>query len=117
MYLGKYTKPDIVYATTKNYDLIATDAGSGANRDVAFWSVSNHQPDYCSLGDIATPNLDKPGSSAILLKKMKDDALAKPWFFFHVWIDKGSGADTDIAIYQMWPQPGYTCLGNFLKSS
>ena len=102
-----------MYAKTARYELIVNDKGMRARKDVAFWRVSNGQPDFCSLGDIATEGWGKPRSSAILVKQLKSGALVKPTSFTRVWIDKGSNARSDIAIFKMNAPSGYKCLGKF----
>ena len=85
----------------------------GSRFDVAFWRVSNGQSDFCSLGDIATEGWGKPRSPAILVKQLKSGALVNPTSYSRVWINKGSSARSDIAIFKMNAPSGYECLGKF----
>ena len=95
--------------------MIANDAGSGAEDDVAFWRVSNHQNDFCSVGDVVTRNWNNPvQQGGLLLKELKEGALVQPTSFSKIWTDEDSGADTDIAIYEMKAPSGYICLGKLI---
>ena len=107
-----------MYAGTEHFELIATDAGSGADRDVAFWRVSNLQTDFCSVGDVVTRNWNNPvKQSGLLLKALKQGAVAQPISFKKIWTDVDSGADSDIAIYEMNAPSGYKCLGKQILDS
>jgi len=103
--------PDIVYKYTEVFDLIWKDSGSGAAMDGAVWRARNDQPEYCSLGDVATGDGDYPDYNAVLVSERKAGSLVQPTSFSLVWNDKGSGAHADVSIYRMTAPSGYTCLG------
>ena len=42
---------------------------------------------------------------------------SKPTGFELIWTDAGSGADYDVKVYSLTPQPGYKCLGHVAVSS
>ena len=73
---------DIVFVYSNNFDLIWTDKGSIARKDVSIWKVQNYLTGFCSLGDIATEGRRKPKKQAILVKAIKPDSLTR-YVFFH----------------------------------
>ena len=98
----------IVYQIT-NTETIWTDSGSGADRD--FSSNRAQEPDgYYSLGDIGVASHSKP-SFSIVVKEIKEGALATPTGFRQRWNDGGSGADDDVAFYEPICPGGYRVLG------
>jgi len=102
----------ITYKATANYVLTWNDKGSRARKDVSIWAVKNDQADHCSLGDVAVEGWRKPSSKTLLLRAVGCEALASPTGFSQVWSDRGSGANWDVAIYNMICPAGYSSLGS-----
>ena len=109
--------PDIVYKYTDAYQLIWRDEGSSADQNGAVWRALNYQSQFCSLGDAATTNWDRPEEKAVFVSQRKEGALVNPTSFSLVWTDRGSDSDRDVAFYRMNAPSGYTCLGGVAVAS
>ncbi|XP_069489680.1 uncharacterized protein [Ambystoma mexicanum] len=102
----------LIYAYTKDFSPVWTDAGSGAREDVSIWKPVPLAAGFFLLGDTAVPNHSPPPNAAVIVKDIGNGLLSPPQSFRPIWKDTGSGAKQDVTIYEMIPAPGYVCLGN-----
>ena len=112
----KYSGPKLTIQFAEPTDLVWNDVGSGADEDGSFWTVNDPNDGFSLLSDVACgqPNEYKHPCDQIVLVKAEDDQnsiLQKPLSVTQIWNDKGSGADSDVAIYRLNPANGYYCLG------
>jgi hypothetical protein len=108
---------DIIYKYSKKYELIWNDAGSYSRDDGSVWRISNGEPNFCSLGDVATRSWHPPKTIGVLVSQLKSGALAHPNSFTQMWTSRGTGAHKMGAFYKMNPPTGYICLGGVAMNS
>ncbi|MFC1902206.1 Vps62-related protein [Chloroflexota bacterium] len=89
-----------VLAAPTDYERIWADSGSGANRDGSFWKPVA-PTGYVALGVVAMGGYGKPSLDAIRCVKKELTANAK--IGDRIWIDKGTGADTDFGSWEVAP--------------
>ena len=93
----------------RDSNLIWQDKGSGANRD-----ISTHRPKGAggfSVGDIALGRYRSPRVS-LVVKAVKNDALAFPVDFRCRWNNRGSGASWDGSFWEPVCPGSYVPLGH-----
>ena len=79
-----------------SFSLVWTDAGSGANSDVAFYKM-NAPSGYTCLGGVAVnSHSTKPDSSKYCCVKNEYVVRADT---VHTWNDQGSGANSDLSLW------------------
>ena len=85
------------FSPPKSYEKIWTDAGSGADKDVAIWRPVC-PAGYVALGMVATsgPYPDSP-ISCIKLKYVTKGSTSN---WKRIWSDAGSGADKDVIVFE-----------------
>lgn len=111
-------QPPIVYRYTKTYSKIWDDSGSGAPRDVSIWRPTVVQSGYYPLGDVAVAKHGAPLIEAITVSETEAGSLQAPKGFSEVWSDHGSGADSDVRMFEMTaPSTDYVCLGHVAINS
>ena len=85
------------FSPPRSYEKIWTDAGSGADRDVAIWRPVC-AAGYVPLGMVATSG-GYP-DSPITCIKLKYTSKGSTSNWKRIWTDAGSGADADVLIYE-----------------
>lgn len=85
-----------------DYDLVWTDAGSGAKADVSVWRP-RCGAGYSALGDVANNSHAKPGVDEVMC--VSDTLLGPAQEGSAIWNDAGSGAKSD---FGSWGISGYT---------
>jgi hypothetical protein len=99
---------------TSRYDLMYSDAGSGAKMNGAFYRPLA-SADYFILGDYAQSDHEAPTSPSLTITVIQDDprdpALMAPTSYIQVWDDDNSGAKMDGSIWVPEPPTGYVALG------
>ena len=84
-----------------SYSRIWNDAGSGADRDVQLWRV-NCPAGYVSLGSVATSG-SYPKLGDVYCVKSSYTSYGSDSNWGYVWRDHGSGARSDVSIYEARP--------------
>ncbi|MFC1964314.1 Vps62-related protein [Chloroflexota bacterium] len=87
-------------AAPTDYERIWADSGSGANNDGSFWKPIAPEG-YVALGVVAMGSYGKPSLDAI--RCVRKDLTANAKIGDMVWIDKGTGADTDFGSWEVAP--------------
>ena len=113
--------PDIVYKYIDAHefihsvDTLHSNAFPGTSMPYSFWKVRIFQHDFCSVGDIfvrkVTPN-GEPSLKHVVLKEIKEGALARPAGFNLEFSSQKSGSKDYIQVYSMVAPEGYGCLGS-----
>lgn len=106
--MDSYAQPATIYIVSAEQDELMppvdyiqvwNDTGSGGDQDGSFWQPV--APDgYVCLGHIAQNGYDKPSTDLIRCVK---SSLVRPATTWKVWDDTGSGADKDVAIWEVIP--------------
>jgi hypothetical protein len=127
---GGYGPPNGVVAVVKEltpgalaapmgYQAVWTDSGSGSDRDGAFWRPI--PPDgYVCLGLVVTgytfgTGYAQPSLDAI--RCVRRELTAPAGSDRSIWDDRGSGADSDVAVWHLVPNSvGGVYLGTFTAS-
>jgi len=100
-----------------SFDRIWYDKDSGADEDGAVW-VPKAPAGYVALGGVATRGYNPPPVDTI--RCVRFDLLVQGTFGTLIWNDKGSGADQDIAVWNIVPpatNPGLIAAGTFYPQS
>ena len=106
----------IEITTTKQYQMVWKDVGSGARKDFAtFRPMGNNG--YYPLGDVAITEPWQQGRYAApsfdsILVKNGTVELAKPLSYTMIWNSKGSHSDIPFSSWEPVAPPGYRCLGD-----
>ncbi|MFC5799058.1 Vps62-related protein [Streptomyces formicae] len=95
--------PDGALAPPVDYWLIWTDRGSGGDRDGSLWAPVA-PAGYRCLGSVAVNGYSKPPTDLIRCVKSVYVVAAEAT---KVWDDSGSGADTDLGIWEATPADAY----------
>jgi hypothetical protein len=108
------TKPPIELKVTYESTRIWTDAGSGADDDVAFYrpKVSDG---YLIFGDKVHGSYSNSGFVLLGVKEGHED-IAHPVGYTRIWSDAGSGADQDGVVWRPTAPIGFTCLGDVMTN-
>ncbi|WP_241269685.1 Vps62-related protein [Streptomyces chrestomyceticus] len=110
-------------AVTSTYTRIWDDRGSGADRNGAFFAPKVSWNDYLTgwrvLAHVGRPSHEDLNNqaTALLARSASHDILKPPTDFELIWRDKGSGADTNGAVWRPVPPDGYVALGDVFTSS
>lgn len=95
----------------KRYERVWDDKGSGGDHDGSIWRPV--APDgYLALGCVVNAGYDEPNipNYRCVRKDLVTDSTAGN----QIWSDKGSGADTDVTIFQLTGVAGcYLAQGNY----
>ncbi|KXX77964.1 hypothetical protein MMYC01_207928 [Madurella mycetomatis] len=86
-----------------DYQLIWADHGSGANADGSFWRPVPPNG-YISVGDVAVTGHGKPALDQAQVWCLRADLVSDGSFNEAVWNDRGSGANSDCAIWEIVPR-------------
>ena len=112
--ISVYLGPKLQITRTQPTQRVWNDAGSDGDMDGSFWTVPGWMGGYYLLGDTSCsfPNwMETPCDSIVLVKDNGDDLVREPIDSKKIWDDSGSGADSDVSIYGLYPPEGYKCLG------
>ena len=93
------------------YEQVWNDQGSGGDNDGSIWRPI--APDgYLALGCVANAGYDAPNISNYMC--IRKDLVTDSSAGNQIWSDKGSGADEDVAIYQLTGVAGaFVAQGNY----
>ena len=103
---------DLILTFTSTFQLRWSDAGSGADRDVAFYHPVP-PAGFHALGSVgigrASSHFNPDGNWAVLCVKAAEDvngkaALARPTDYDFIWNDEKSGARMDLTISLQVPR-------------
>jgi CHAT domain-containing protein len=103
------------FVKTDFYNLVWTDAGSGARKDFAVFRPTP-KDGYFALGDVAVAEpwenekYGPPSFSTILIKEGSIE-LEKPIDYVKIWDSKGSKSDKPFSSWRPVSAEGHTCLG------
>jgi hypothetical protein len=89
-----------VVAYPTGYTLVWKDEGSGGNQDGAFWEPIAPSG-YVALGTVVTASWTQPSLTAIVC--LREDLVWTEDIGDLIWNDKGSGADKDLALWNLPP--------------
>ena len=92
-----------VLAAPTGFDLIWKDSGSGADKDGSFWRPIA-PAGYVALGHVATRGHGSPNVPDY--RCLRADLASQGRVGTLIWRDKGSGADKDVAIWQIMDSNG-----------
>ncbi|RQO58857.1 Vps62-related protein [Pseudomonas sp. KBW05] len=110
---------DLLISFTCEFLPLWNDKGSGAYNAVSLWrpsTASDALGQFFPLGDIATSNYLNINQRKIVAvvsdaNKVNGTALRPPNDYQLVWRDAGSGARTDLSIWQPLAPEGYVAMG------
>ncbi len=108
------TGPIIEVTYTPNLIPIATDDGSGADRDLKIYKPAISEG-YYWVGQYGQSNYHPPTKDAIVIKSLIPGAVKPPIRFVKVWDDSGSGNDHDFSCWRPIPPIGYVALGYLMR--
>jgi hypothetical protein len=106
----------ILHMTTKQYEMVWKDSGSGADEDFASFRPRAEQG-YFPLGDVANASpwqgkrYPMPGFTTILVKSGAME-VKKPTGYKRTWNSEGSYSDAPFSSWEPIPPTGYKCLGD-----
>ena len=117
-YLGDYGQGDyetpqgtVIIAKAKDnktvpptsYELVWSDEGSGANKDVSCWRPIPPSDDYVALGVITVEGYEEPatGETSPILCVHKDFVEEATLSTNILWEDAGSAANTDLRTWKV----------------
>ncbi|MFT5834712.1 MAG: hypothetical protein ACI97N_002352 [Cognaticolwellia sp.] len=89
-------KGAIAYPT--GYTLVWKDEGSGGNQDGAFWEPIA-PAGYSALGTVVTASWSQPPLTAVVC--LRNDLLWAENISDLIWNDKGSGASSDLSLWNL----------------
>jgi VPS62-like protein len=94
-----------------DYSQIWNDQGSGGDYDGSIWYPK--APDgYLAIGFVASSGYDKPSIPSYMCVRRDLVVDAQPGSL--IWNDQGSGADEDVAVYQIVGASGlFVAQGNY----
>jgi hypothetical protein len=104
---------DIQITLTSSYQLKYRDAGSGANRDGAFWHPVGEGA-FRPLGSVCVAGYGDLNNNraSMLIADGGNGAVASPVDYNWIWDDSGSGAHMDGSIWRPVAPAGYVALGD-----
>jgi Vacuolar protein sorting-associated protein 62 len=110
-------KKDVMYVGSETYQWIYDDAETRADDGFSAWrTIVSHREGYYRLGDLGSPNGNRPDRGTLLVKG-SPEVLKPPVGYTQTWNDGGSGGRNTGVSWEPTPPSGFTCLGHVWTSN